>query len=120
MPRKVPGFATPESRVGGEAAQVRFVEYAMAERIVERTVALPVERVVLDTVSEPSDIRIERAALEAFCEKVFLFHGVGAEDSRVSADVLVAADARGIPSHGVARLQRYVNGLRSGLMLPGA
>jgi LDH2 family malate/lactate/ureidoglycolate dehydrogenase len=32
----------------------------------------------------------------------------------------VAADARGIPSHGVARLQRYVNGLETGLMLPGA
>jgi len=38
----------------------------------------------------------------------------------VSAKVLVAADARGIPSHGVARLERYVNGLRSGLMVPSA
>ena len=71
-------------------------------------------------MSEPSDIRIERAALEAFCEKVFLFHGVGAEDSRVAAAVLVAADAMGIASHGVGRLRRYVEGLKSGLMVPDA
>jgi L-2-hydroxycarboxylate dehydrogenase (NAD+) len=33
---------------------------------------------------------------------------------------LVAADARGIPSHGVARLERYVNGLKTGVILPDA
>jgi len=38
------------------------------------------------------------------------------DDARISAEVLVAADACGIPSHGVARLGRYANGLRSGLM----
>jgi L-2-hydroxycarboxylate dehydrogenase (NAD+) len=71
-------------------------------------------------VNEQSEVRIERASLEAFCEKVFLSHGVGAEDSRVAAAVLVAADAMGIASHGVGRLRRYVEGLKSGLMVPAA
>jgi len=31
--------------------------------------------------------------------------------------VLVAADLRGIDSHGVARMRRYVNGLRDGMMV---
>jgi LDH2 family malate/lactate/ureidoglycolate dehydrogenase len=38
----------------------------------------------------------------------------------MAALVLVAADARGIPSHGVGRLWRYVNGLKTGTMLPDA
>jgi len=43
--------------------------------------------------------------------------GLLEEDARITADVLVAADLRGIDSHGVARLRRYVNGLRDGMMI---
>jgi len=43
--------------------------------------------------------------------------GILEEDARITADVLVAADLRGIDSHGVARLRRYVNGLRDGMMV---
>jgi LDH2 family malate/lactate/ureidoglycolate dehydrogenase len=43
--------------------------------------------------------------------------GVSSEDARITADVLVQANLRGIDSHGVARLARYVNGLRDGVML---
>jgi L-2-hydroxycarboxylate dehydrogenase (NAD+) len=46
--------------------------------------------------------------------------GLRRDDADVAADVLVAADARGIPSHGVARLWRYVNGLQVGQMVPDA
>jgi LDH2 family malate/lactate/ureidoglycolate dehydrogenase len=42
--------------------------------------------------------------------------GLSSEDAAIAASVLVAADARGIPSHGVARLSRYVHGLEIGLM----
>jgi LDH2 family malate/lactate/ureidoglycolate dehydrogenase len=35
----------------------------------------------------------------------------------MTADVLVQANLRGIDSHGVARLARYVNGLRDGVMV---
>jgi LDH2 family malate/lactate/ureidoglycolate dehydrogenase len=65
-------------------------------------------------------IRTARETLEAFCQQVFQRLGLSEEDARIAAAVLVAANARGIPSHGVARLQRYVNGLRAGLVLPSA
>jgi LDH2 family malate/lactate/ureidoglycolate dehydrogenase len=42
---------------------------------------------------------------------------VSGEDARITADVLVQANLRGIDSHGVARLARYVNGLRDGVMV---
>jgi LDH2 family malate/lactate/ureidoglycolate dehydrogenase len=42
--------------------------------------------------------------------------GVPSEDGTAVADVLLAADLRGIDSHGVARLRRYVDGVRDGLM----
>lgn len=65
-------------------------------------------------------VRVRRETLERFCASVFKLCGLSSGDADVSAKVLVAADARGIPSHGVARLERYVNGLRSGLMDPSA
>jgi LDH2 family malate/lactate/ureidoglycolate dehydrogenase len=39
------------------------------------------------------------------------------DGAAVTADVLVAANLRGIDSHGVARLKRYVDGLRDGVMV---
>jgi L-2-hydroxycarboxylate dehydrogenase (NAD+) len=65
-------------------------------------------------------VRIKRESLETFCQQVFQSLNLSEDDARMAAAVLVAADARGIPSHGVARLQRYVNGLKTGLMLPEA
>ncbi|MCL7454035.1 MAG: Ldh family oxidoreductase [Anaerolineae bacterium] len=52
-----------------------------------------------------------------FCVRAFVKMGVQPEDARITADVLVAANLRGIDSHGVARLARYVNGLRDGVMV---
>jgi len=43
-----------------------------------------------------------------------------AEDAQAAASVLVAADIRGISSHGVGRLWRYVAGLETGLMVNDA
>jgi len=62
--------------------------------------------------------RISAEALEEFCTCVFEQCGVAQDDARITADVLVAADLRGIASHGVARLRRYVKGLRDGVMIP--
>lgn len=62
-------------------------------------------------------LRVDKPALETFCARVFEAHGLSQPDAAIAAEVLVAADARGIPSHGVARLPRYVLGLDSGLML---
>jgi len=65
-------------------------------------------------------VRIRKAPLETFCRQVFQNLGLSESDASAAAAVLVAADVRGIPSHGVARLWRYVNGLKTGLMLPDA
>jgi L-2-hydroxycarboxylate dehydrogenase (NAD+) len=56
-------------------------------------------------------------ALAAFCVRAFREMGVSATDARITADVLVQANLRGIDSHGVARLARYVDGLRDGVMV---
>ena len=65
-------------------------------------------------------VRVAREALISFCQQVFQGLSLSTRDARIAADVLVAADARGIPSHGVARLQRYVNGLETGVVLTDA
>jgi L-2-hydroxycarboxylate dehydrogenase (NAD+) len=60
---------------------------------------------------------VQGEALKDFCVRVFEKVGVSADDARTTADVLVQANLRGIDSHGVARLARYVNGLRDGIMM---
>jgi len=65
-------------------------------------------------------LRFKTQALETFCRDVFIACGLGKGAATQSAEVMVAADVRGIPSHGIGRLWRYVNGLKSGLMLVDA
>jgi LDH2 family malate/lactate/ureidoglycolate dehydrogenase len=64
--------------------------------------------------------RVDARALEEFCIRAFRELDVPAEDARITAHVLVTADLRGVDSHGVARLRRYVEGLRNGMMKPRA
>ncbi|HID87844.1 MAG TPA: malate dehydrogenase, partial [Anaerolineae bacterium] len=64
-----------------------------------------------------ASVVVRAEALRHFCAQVFEKMGVPSEDAAVTADVLVTADLRGIDSHGVARLRRYVNGLRDGVMV---
>ena len=63
------------------------------------------------------EVRVQAEGLKDFCVQVFQKLGVYEQDARITTDVLVTADLRGIASHGVARLRRYVNGLRDGVML---
>lgn len=65
-------------------------------------------------------LRFKAQDLEDFCRDVFISCGLNQEQATQSAEVMVAADVRGIPSHGIGRLWRYVNGLKSGLMLVDA
>lgn len=59
------------------------------------------------------------SGLKHFVSQVLRTTGVSPEDAAIVADVLVAADLRGIESHGVARLESYyVSRLRSGRMDP--
>lgn len=68
----------------------------------------------------PDAVRIRHEQLEAFCRDVFLALKLPPDDATTAAKVLVAADVRGIPSHGVGRLWRYVGGLTTGQMRPDA
>jgi L-2-hydroxycarboxylate dehydrogenase (NAD+) len=70
-----------------------------------------------NVVSEKTII-VQADPLKAFCRRVFEQLNVAPADADVTADVLVQADLRGIGSHGVARLRRYVNGLQQGQMIP--
>lgn len=55
-----------------------------------------------------------------FIQQVFLTFDLTQGDARICAENLVLADLRGIPSHGVARLKRYVDGMKNGTILPQA
>ena len=46
--------------------------------------------------------------LKKYVASVFTAIGCSDEDAALASDVLVSADARGIDSHGVARLAGYV------------
>jgi len=52
--------------------------------------------------------------LEIFVTSVLNKCGLDEEDAKITCDVLMLADKRGIESHGIARLQRYVNGIKQG------
>ena len=67
------------------------------------------------TIEQPTRISADR--LRRFCTDIFIKLGVPQEDAWVTADVLVEANLRGVDSHGVARLRRYVDGLRNGVMV---
>lgn len=54
--------------------------------------------------------------LRSFCSEVFESLGVSGEDARITTDVLITADLRGVDSHGVARMKRYVAGIQQGVM----
>jgi len=67
---------------------------------------------------EATGPRVNADALQRFCVRVFEKLGVPHDDAEVTADVLVEANLRGVDSHGVARLRRYVKGLQDGVMVP--
>jgi LDH2 family malate/lactate/ureidoglycolate dehydrogenase len=58
------------------------------------------------------------ARLHEFTQRVFATLGVPDADAALAADVLAAADLRGIDSHGVARLHTYFDLLTAGRINP--
>ena len=70
------------------------------------------------TVAENQTYPIER--LHEFSARVFMYFGVPRDDAHIAADVLAAADLRGVDSHGVARLHTYFDMLRIGRINPKA
>src|SRR5215469_17731011 len=65
-----------------------------------------------EVTTYPADV------LHEFSARVLAVAGVPTDDAALAADVLLAADLRGIDSHGVARLRGYFDALRSGQINP--
>ncbi len=63
---------------------------------------------------------IHHKDLQVFTEKVLMKMGTSEEHASCVADNLVTSNLRGIDSHGVGRLKRYVDGIRTGYIIPGA
>ncbi len=63
---------------------------------------------------DESYVRVPRDELFSFVVKVLMKLGVSEKDAGIVADNLIMADLRGIESHGVQRLKRYVDGILSG------
>lgn len=57
-------------------------------------------------------------ALKRFSKEVFMRAGMLDDHAGITADVLVWADLRGVDSHGVTRIPRYVGLIRAGDMNP--
>jgi LDH2 family malate/lactate/ureidoglycolate dehydrogenase len=62
----------------------------------------------------PEITHIPVNVIERFIVDVFTGLGVPEEDARISADVLIASDLRGIESHGVGRLKYYYDRIKRG------
>ncbi len=67
-------------------------------------------------MAEFTEVKVD--ALKKYTEDVFKALGVPDEDAEITTDVLLAANKRGINSHGVARLKRYVGYIKDGKMTP--
>ncbi len=68
-------------------------------------------------MANASPRRVPVESLKAFCQHSLERVGVEPTDAEITAEVLVAADLRGVASHGVARFRRYIDGLRAHIIV---
>ncbi len=61
-------------------------------------------------------VRVSHYELKRFVSEVFIKLDVPVSDAKIVADNLVSADLKGIESHGVARLKRYIDGILNGVV----
>jgi len=61
-------------------------------------------------------ILVQAEPLRAFARDIFIKAGLDEEQAAITADVLVWADLRGHPSHGVLRIPLYTGWIDSGLV----
>ena len=73
-----------------------------------------------DVVNSGEDLRVDRVELESAVAACLEATGAPSTKASLVARVLVAADCRGIPSHGVNRTEMYCGELRAGLINPSA
>jgi len=65
------------------------------------------------------DVWVEFETVEKFMADVFKGVGVPEEDAKICAEVLIAADKRGIDSHGINRMKQiYYDRIKEGIQRP--
>jgi ureidoglycolate dehydrogenase (NAD+) len=65
-----------------------------------------------------SDVRIDAHTLQALTTDIFTRAGMPREDAALEAEVLVWANLRGVDSHGVLRVEWYLENIDRGIMNP--
>src|SRR5919197_2128150 len=65
-------------------------------------------------------VRVDESVLREYTAAILHGAGMTEEGARTAATVLVMSDARGIESHGVARLPQYVKLIDAGVLDPAA
>ena len=63
-----------------------------------------------------ASVTVDARALRDYCTALFAATGMPEDDAALAATQLVAADLRGVESHGVVRMPIYVERLRCGVM----
>ena len=61
-----------------------------------------------------SEVFIPVERLIGFCVRCFERLGLSRDDAKLTSEALVAANLRGVDSHGIIRLKVYVDRLRAG------
>ena len=94
----------------------------LARFLVERWAAAARRRAIASAAAAGSKNvathRVPLLRLRDFAAEVFVFCGLERADAATAAQVLTLADARGIDSHGIARLAAYFTMLRAGKINP--
>ena len=67
-----------------------------------------------------TNVLVNTKELNFFTKKVLIHAGLSNEDAQITTNVLLSADKRGISSHGVARLKRYLDAIKNGVIIPNA
>ena len=78
---------------------------------------------MLERFHVPDDIaiRVDHLKLKNVVEKIFQSRGISKKDSKIAADVLLAADIKGVDTHGVSNmLRRYLQYYDDGIAKPDA
>lgn len=88
----------------------------MAERFIPHSRTISVVMREKGELIEGMYTRVDYLALTDFVVQVLRKMGVPDEDAAITAENLVKADLRGIESHGVARLKRYTDGIKNGVV----
>ncbi|HNC24417.1 MAG TPA: Ldh family oxidoreductase [Opitutaceae bacterium] len=66
------------------------------------------------TAPDPVTLTFSAEALRRFCRELLVGLGVPEDHARVVGDTLVAANVRGVDSHGIQMLATYIQQLRAG------